>query len=113
LNKFFYITNVRLPTEKAHGYQIMKMCEAFSQQGQEVVLIVPKRKNFIDEGPFDFYSVERSFIILQLPVLDLIDKPLFDRWPLSLVTYVLLTFTFWWALQRSVMNKLLASLWHC
>ena len=25
-----YLANVRLPTEKAHGAQIMKMCEAFA-----------------------------------------------------------------------------------
>jgi len=26
--KLIYIANARIPTEKAHGIQIMKMCEA-------------------------------------------------------------------------------------
>ena len=28
--KLIYITNARIPTEKAHGYQICKMCKEFS-----------------------------------------------------------------------------------
>jgi len=31
--KLIYIANIRLPTEKAHGLQIMKMCEAFANYG--------------------------------------------------------------------------------
>ncbi len=36
--KILYIANIRLPTEKAHGIQIMKMCEAFAHAGAEVEL---------------------------------------------------------------------------
>jgi len=39
-----YITAARLPTEKAHGVQIVKMCEAFQRQGVEVKLFVPTRR---------------------------------------------------------------------
>lgn len=28
-----YLAHARLPTEKAHGYQIVKMCAAFAQNG--------------------------------------------------------------------------------
>jgi len=31
-----YIANVRLPTERAHGYAIMKRCEEFARAGNEV-----------------------------------------------------------------------------
>ena len=30
--KIIYIANIRLPTEKAHGIQIMKTCEALAKQ---------------------------------------------------------------------------------
>ena len=53
--KLYYIANARIPTEKAHGVQIMKMCEAFVDAGHEVKLIVPKRKNPIQEDPFAYY----------------------------------------------------------
>jgi hypothetical protein len=36
-----YLANACLPTEKAHGYQISKMCEAFALNGTEVVLLYP------------------------------------------------------------------------
>ncbi len=47
--KLVYIANVRIPTEKAHGYQICKMCEEFSSQGIKVELWVPTRENNIKE----------------------------------------------------------------
>ncbi|HEY4499665.1 MAG TPA: glycosyltransferase family 4 protein [Candidatus Paceibacterota bacterium] len=68
--KLYYIANARIPTEKAHGVQIMKMCEAFVDAGHEVKLIVPKRKNPIQEDPFAYYSVKRNFTIKKLWCLD-------------------------------------------
>jgi len=68
--KINYIANIRLPTEKAHGIQIMKMCEAFADLGHEVKLIVPTRKNFIKEDPFHYYSVKGNFNIKYLSIPD-------------------------------------------
>ncbi len=64
--------NVRLPTEKAHGIQIMKMCEAFARTGARVELVVPTRQNTIVEDPFDYYGVERIFTITTLPTPDFV-----------------------------------------
>lgn len=55
--KICYIANVRIPTEKAYGIQIMKMCEAFALLGHEVDLILPKRQNPITQSAFDFYNI--------------------------------------------------------
>ncbi len=41
--KIFYVANARMPTEKAHGIQIAKMCEAFIQHGTDLTLVVPGR----------------------------------------------------------------------
>ena len=71
MKKLIYITNIRMPTEKAHGIQIMKMCEAFATAGLKVELIVPWRFNKIKENPFDYYGVKKSFRIKKLPSLDL------------------------------------------
>ena len=56
MKKLIYIANARIPTEKAHGIQIMKMCEAFAGLGVDVEIIVPKRsvKALINEDPFVF-----------------------------------------------------------
>ncbi len=71
--KLVYIANVRMPTEKAHGLQIMKMCESFACQGAEVELIVPWRFNPFKEDPFDFYGVKKNFKITKVPSFDLIN----------------------------------------
>ncbi len=70
-----YIANVRLPTEKAHGLQIMKMCEAFARAGADVELVVPKRKNPLCGDPFMYYGVERSFRITTVFCLDVLWLP--------------------------------------
>lgn len=70
--KIFYIANARLPTEKAHGIQIMKMCEAFSKLGHEVQLLVPKRISHLTEEAFSYYGLEPSFEITYLATIDLI-----------------------------------------
>ena len=68
--KIFYITNARIPTEKAHGYQISKMCEEFSRVGLEVELWLPTRFNHIKEDLFDFYDLERNFKVKYIKSFD-------------------------------------------
>lgn len=59
--KILYLSNQRLPTEKAYGLQISKMCEAFADWGHEVELLIPTRRNYIKEDLFEYYSVRRNF----------------------------------------------------
>ncbi|KKS34877.1 MAG: Glycosyl transferase group 1 [Parcubacteria group bacterium GW2011_GWC2_42_12] len=68
--KIIYITNARIPTEKAHGYQIFKMCEEFSNQGAEVELWIPTRDNHIKENNFSFYGVKNNFKIREIKSFD-------------------------------------------
>jgi glycosyltransferase involved in cell wall biosynthesis len=70
--KILYVTNLRLPTEKAHGAQIMKMCEAFAQSGAEVELAIPDRRSSIVEDPFEYYGIRTKFTITRLPIIDTI-----------------------------------------
>ena len=56
-----YITNQRMPTEKAYGVQVSKMCEAFAYSGVSVILLVPFRKNKIKEAPFEYYDIKENF----------------------------------------------------
>src|SRR3989338_2165519 len=70
--KLVYISNSRMPSEYAHGLQVMHMCEAFVQNGCDVELIVPKRVNKIKKDPFSYYSIKKSFSIKNLLNLDFI-----------------------------------------
>ncbi len=75
--KIIYIANNRFPTEKAYGLHVVKMCEALAQNGAEVTLVVPKRKNQILSDVFDYYGVERNFNVEYLPVIDCVDSGFF------------------------------------
>lgn len=68
--KLIYVTNSRIPTEKAHGAQIMKMCEKFSNL-MPVKLIVPNKTNYLNQDPFTYYGIQRNFKIETVPSLDL------------------------------------------
>lgn len=84
-----YIVNARIPTEKAHGFQIMKVCAELSRYGEKVELVVPKRRSAISKEPFAYYHIEPSFSIRRLG---------FDifRWQrlLGSLTYGLQSFAF-------------------
>lgn len=95
--KLIYIANARMPTEKAHGLQIMQMLSAFSVSHYplchprvggilngkekikseieksivEVELLIPKRLNGIKTDIHEFYNVKNSFKIKKLLCLDL------------------------------------------
>jgi len=65
-NKLYYIANIRLPTEKAHGIQIMEMCEAFASIGHKVELIIPTRDTPITDEVFSYYDIDHTFVIKKL-----------------------------------------------
>lgn len=71
MKNIYYVANVRIPTERAHGIQIVKTCEAFANQGFSVELIVPLRQVFVVENPFQYYGVKDNFKIKKLWCLDL------------------------------------------
>lgn len=67
--KISYILNSPLPTTKAHGLQVMKMCEAFTKNNVECELIIPQRKvdstiNVSDS--FEFYGIKKKFKLTKL-----------------------------------------------
>lgn len=70
--KILYVTNARLPTEKAHGFQIMKTCEALARAGNDLTLIAPRRRNTITTSPFAYWKIPDAFPIRWLYTLDLI-----------------------------------------
>ena len=67
-----YLAFVRLPTEKAHGAQIVKTCEALADEGIEVSLLVPGRKTPITEDPFTYYGAQKNFVLMEVPTPDFV-----------------------------------------
>ncbi len=72
MKKLFYIAHARIPTEKAHGIQIIKTCDALAGKGYEVTLILPRKRGGLLADPFSFYGVDRNFKIVRVRSLDLL-----------------------------------------
>src|SRR3989338_10653970 len=73
--KIYYVANYRLPTIKAHGLQVIKMCEAFSLIGLDCELVIPKRHehpNIGNMSVLEYYDVKVPFKITELRSPDLI-----------------------------------------
>jgi len=65
MNKIIYITNTKLGTSKAHGYQILAMAKAFAQAGTQLELWVPRRGSpTLGVAPF---AVRRLFVLNLFP----------------------------------------------
>ncbi len=60
----------RMPTEKANGLQVTKMCVEFVKQGLDVLLLVPQRKNPITTDVFTYYHLPPIFSVEVLPTPD-------------------------------------------
>jgi glycosyltransferase involved in cell wall biosynthesis len=76
--KIAYLANIRLPTEKAHGLQIMQMCEAFAQQPNVTLrLYAARRRNTpalkAVTDPWAYYGVAPNFEIRRVACLDLLN----------------------------------------
>ena len=69
--KIAYIANIRFPTEKAHGIQIAKACEALIAAGADVTLIIPNRKTPITASASAYYRVV-SFPIRKVFTMDVL-----------------------------------------
>ncbi len=68
--KIACVVNARIPTEKAHGYQIMRVMSEWAKLGHEVALYVPARRNPIQDDPFAYYGIEPTFPIMHVPCID-------------------------------------------
>ncbi len=89
--KILYLSNNRFPTEKAHGLQIAKMCEAFMQERADVLLIVPNRKQPVKiDGAKEFYGLKQEISVKRIWNVDLLLSHFVPR----TFAYFLQSFTF-------------------
>lgn len=67
-----YVANARLPSRKAHTYQIVQMCDAFVESGCTVELVIPNRTPPADapEDTAEYYDSPLEFETTRLPCLD-------------------------------------------
>jgi len=87
--KILYISNSRLPTEKAHGYQILNTCAALAEQGVNITLLIPKRFNDIKQNIFSYYNITENFAIKKVFCLDFLKLPFLKKF-----SFLIESFTF-------------------
>jgi glycosyltransferase involved in cell wall biosynthesis len=105
--KLVYVANNRLPTEKAHGLQIVQMCEALADVGYDLTLVTPRRFNTpemkaLDESLWAHYGVKQNFAFRRLWCVDLF--PIFPRHHVAMLvqTFTYLLALMGWLLFRRV-----------
>jgi glycosyltransferase involved in cell wall biosynthesis len=105
--RLVYITNARLPAERANALQTVRMAAALAEAGAEVTLFYPDRRNlpqFEKIDARDYYGVPHSFNLEPVWCMDwfhlsggnaLVERPIF-LWQ---------TFTFAWALAARLRHQ--------
>lgn len=99
MKRIVYLTTARLPTEKAHGYQICKMCEAFAQNGMDVTLLHPFRRQpqaLDGRSIFSYYGIQRCFAVQTLANVDIFSIERFV--PATVFNGLFLLHSFLWSL---------------
>ena len=83
--KIIYVENVRVPSERAHAYQISQTCAWFARLGHDVTLVNPDRAGGKDI--FTEYGLEPG--LLKHVTLRIIDPLSWDWFPLKKIAYAL------------------------
>ena len=68
--KILYISSSKIPSRTANSIHVMKMCNAWSNAGHQVVLIAQHEKEYYERGVesiHGFYGVKNNFRIVRLP----------------------------------------------
>jgi glycosyltransferase involved in cell wall biosynthesis len=74
-----YCTNVRLPTERAHGHQVARVCDALTQIGHVVTVFAPFRVNTVTQDFHAFHGADARVQMRHLGRFDPIDKAWLPR----------------------------------
>ena len=54
--KILYISNSVIPSRKANSIHVMKMCQAFADNGHKVILLAPNKKDQYEKKVGDIYE---------------------------------------------------------
>ena len=68
--KLTYLSSAIIPSREANSIHVVKMCQAFSRLGHDVMLIAPDVTRGVEADITDiyaFYGVDRCFELRKLP----------------------------------------------
>ncbi len=70
-----YIAALRLPSERAYGHQVARVCDALVANGHQVTILCPDRDNPIREDFWEYHRARREIGMHKLPAFDGIASP--------------------------------------
>ena len=98
-----YCTNVRLPSERAHGHQVAHVVRALHRLGHHVSVFAPYRRNVVTKSFHEYYGLSPEISMQYLGSFDPIASPLLPG-----------VMGLWWMnlhLRRALRQALCASSW--
>jgi glycosyltransferase involved in cell wall biosynthesis len=105
--KLIYLENVRMPSERAHAYQIVQLCAWLGRFGHQVTLVNPNRAKGSDV--FEYFGIsDRPFTHVVLRTWDALVIPVKFLKPIA---YALQRFSFIHSLRRWSRGKA-ADVWY-
>lgn len=105
--KIIYVENVRIPSERAHAYQIVQTCAWFARSGHDVVLVNPNRAG----GKNVFQAYDLASDLFHHTRLDVTDPLSWSWFPSKKVAYALQRFSFARAITRWARDRK-ADIWY-
>ena len=95
-----YCSTLRLPSERAYGHQVARVCDAMAALGHEITVFSPFRKNPVAQDYWSYHGADRR---VQLRTLGQFDP--IDRWFLPGPTGSLVLTARFGQLLRSAIRK--------
>lgn len=73
--KIAYVSHTRFPTEKAHGHQIARVCEALCHLDHTVTLLSPDVHTGVRRDHTAYYHLSQTFTHQKIPTFDALHSP--------------------------------------
>lgn len=65
--RIIYLSGSQIPSQRANSIQVMRMCEAFAQNGHEVTLIGKQFDASPTRAIYEYYGVQKNFELALVP----------------------------------------------
>ena len=87
--RIFMIYHGRFPAELGIAFFVAKMAEAFTNQGLEVTVVVPRRLGRTRQTSQEYFGIKSDFKVVFIPVIDLLFIPVLEK-----ISFIISLFSF-------------------
>lgn len=104
--QIIYISNSRIPTEKAYGVSSVKTCAALANQGADVLLLAPRVRNPVTEDVYSYYDIPKNFSVRYIPTLDAVKWGWRYGFVVNQISFgIAVFFLYWWKRDNIIITR--------